>query len=81
MKTVRTLTNLIILSGLLLTAAACGQQNQDEAEDADVKYVYPAETIPVSPDTTQTRQDNTEVEKDLKIDSTAHLEERKSEEE
>lgn len=59
---------------MLLVFTACNQQNTNseseatttDTEMADVDYVYPAETVPVSPEKTKTEQDNTDVDKNYR---------------
>jgi hypothetical protein len=59
---------------MLLVFTACNPQNTNsetdttatEAEVEDTRYVYPAETVLVSPEVTKTKQDNTEVDKNYR---------------
>ncbi len=59
---------------MLLVFTACNQQNTDsdsettaaDTEMADVDYVYPAETVLVTPEKTKTEQDNTDVDKNYR---------------
>jgi TonB family protein len=59
---------------MLLVFTACNQQDTNsenetaatDTEMADVDYIYPAETVPVSPEKTTTEQDNTDVDKNYR---------------
>lgn len=59
---------------MLLVFTACNQQNTNsenetaatDTEMADTDYVYPAETVPVTPEKTTTEQDNTDVDKNYR---------------
>lgn len=59
---------------MLLVFTACNQQNTNsetetaatETQMENTEYVYPAETVPVSPEKTKTEQDNTDVDKNYR---------------
>lgn len=68
-------TRILYLPAIALISlafSACNaDDNKQEDNTTDTQYVYPAKTVPVTPEKTQTRQDNTDLDKTYRLDSTA----------